>query len=179
MLKFDFVGYTITISKGKVKYINDLVVIWERVIERYNEETGEMEQVIIRTYFDILADGSENDDNYGKNDFYFVQSGFFRLYEEIKEDLKKIDTLFMVSDNAGKHFKNRRTIKWFSVIWQQLLKILIIWILYAEFHGYSLNDSHGGIVTQIITRESKNGNLPDTQSKLAELIKKNVKIQRL
>jgi len=109
------------------------------VVEKLFIEGGE--RIWKRRYFDFLC----SDPRTGKNDFQFVRSVFSWLHDH--EVFAGATRLYLFSDNAGKHFKNKHTydvIMSYATSWN----IRILWIMYAPNHGMSLCDSHGGILGQ-------------------------------
>ena len=135
VVRIDFVGFEFTQDKCKERYVNDMVTVVEKLVEVDGVRRWE------RRYFDFLC----SDFKTGKNDFQFVRSVFHWLHEH--NVLQEATELYLFSDNAGKHFKNKHT---FDVIMRNAVewKIRILWIMYAPNHGMSLCDSHGGILGQ-------------------------------
>lgn len=50
------------------------------------------------------------------------------------------------------------------------LKTQITWLMYAPNHGWSLCDSHAGVLNQQVSKAELNGEAPDTAEKLQRLI---------
>jgi hypothetical protein len=168
----DFVGFEFSIGKGTTKFVNVLVFSIE------SKENGEVH----REYLDIVSDSQ-------KTNFAFVHQGFKQLFDSgMLSDFSK---LFIFSDNAGKQFKNRRTLRLVSLLLRQHNFTNVEWHMFAENHGWSLCDayvrfvditskskkktyhfsfSHGGLVHQIADRAEMRGESPNSQAKLVNML---------
>ena len=108
-----------------------------------------------------------SDHQSGKNDFHYVRAALKWLIMHRMLDFKK--KIVIISDNTGKHFKNCTIVEYVMYL-ATSLQILIFWLMYAPNHGWSLYDSHDGILSQIITKAELDGAMPDTAAKLQKLI---------
>jgi hypothetical protein len=133
--------------------MNDLVVVVEDLVVK----DGKREWV--RKYLDFLC----SDANSGKNDFHYVRAVFQWLTKQKVFEGKSQVLLF--SDNASKHFKNCSTVKYLMHLTTSI-KIPFWWIMYALNHRWSLCDSHGGILSQMVIKTELNGVASDTAEKM-------------
>jgi hypothetical protein len=117
----------------------------------------------VREYLDFLC----SDKATGKNDYHYVH-GVFEWLREFGYFVNKVG-VYIFSDNAGKHFKNKATFEYI-----QLLAITVLvwfrWLMYAPHHGWSLCDGCGGLMGQKVVKATLDGNSPDTATKLQSLI---------
>jgi len=159
IVRIDFVGFEFQDDKCVKLYVNNLVVILENLVIT----DGQREWV--REYFDFLC----SDKATGKNDYHYVHG----VFEWLKQFQFFVSTkqMVIVSDNAGKHFKNKAT---FEYIEQNAveLQVLIYWLMYAPHHGWSLCDGREGLLSQKVNKMALDGNKPDTAVKMQELIDK-------
>ena len=84
-------------------------------------------------------------------DFYFVQMVWMHLLGESKEINEQCQKLIIWSDGAKQHFKQAKTLYWFSHLAATSGK-QIIWNFFASNHGHSICDSHTGNGKQQIAR---------------------------
>ena len=55
--------------------------------------------------------------------------------------------VYIMSDNASKHFKSKATFEYIVKCAIELL-IIIYWLMYTPNHGWSLCDERGGLLSQ-------------------------------
>ena len=157
IMRIDFVGYEFQQDKCKKVYVNDLVIVVEKLVEVGGERKWE------RQYYDFLC----SDISSGKNDFHYVKAA---LKWMVEHDLfGEVKQIILFSDNAGKHFKNCNTVEYLMYL-AVSLQLRFLWIMYAPNHGWGLCDSHGGILSQMVYKADLNDNLPDTATKMQQLI---------
>ena len=156
IISMDFCGFEAKISKCNSKYFNDLVFVLECL--QYDQESREY--IWHRHYFDTLADSPV-----GKNDFYFVRQSL----QTILPMIERFNGIYLFSDNAGKHFKNRRTMRFMSQF-AYMNSFDIHWTMYAPHHGYSLCDAHGGRINASKLKNEKNRHQPQTCQDLKNMI---------
>ena len=157
-VRINFVGFEFQKRKYMEVYVNNLVVIVENLVIT----NGEREWV--QEYFDFLCSDVET----GKNDYHFVHAVFEQL--KLFGVFKVAKQLYIVSDNAGKHFKNKATFEYIAKCAMELL-ILIHWLMYAPNHGWSLCDGRrGGLLSQKVNKAALDGNAPRTAEKMQKMI---------
>jgi hypothetical protein len=116
----DFVGFEFSLTKCKTNFINALVFALEWKDDQLSTH---------RQYINVVSDTQ-------KTNFAFVYQGFVQPFQS--GSLDNFSKLFIFSDNAGKQFKNRRTLRLISLLLQQYHFNESEWHMFASNHGWSL-----------------------------------------
>lgn len=90
-------------------------------------------------------------------DFYTVQAIWLHLLGESREIEDSIQHIIIWSDGAKQHFKQAKTMYWFSELAEKL-NMAITWNFFASCHGHSICDSHTGNGKQQIARFEREQN---------------------
>ena len=90
-------------------------------------------------------------------DFYLVRAAWTHLLIETTK-LQRFNTIFIWSDGAVQHFKQAKTLYWFSTF-PQVYQKGVNYSFFASYHGHSMCDSHAGIGKQQITRRETENQL--------------------
>lgn len=144
MMYMDFAGFEFKLEKCKASSICDLVIVVNWFCDnKWN-----------RKYYDFLCD-----DETKKNDSKYVRAAFNNLFES--RELDSFSTIYLFSDGAGKHVKNQYSVKFFAEAAKQH-NVSITWIIFAANHGWSICDSHAGILNQMKHRFEMAGEQPKT-----------------
>ena len=100
IMHIDFVRYEFQQDKCKKVYVNDLVIVVEKLVEVGGERKWEHQ------YYDFLC----SDISSGKNNFHYVKTA---LKWMVEHDLfGEVKQIILFSDNTGKDFKNYRTVEY-------------------------------------------------------------------
>ncbi|KAJ3440582.1 hypothetical protein M0812_14251 [Anaeramoeba flamelloides] len=117
----------------KIKYENKINKICDLLIVKITRNANQVK----KEYFDFISKNISQDFHYVKKSFeHLLDNGQFSNLNEI--------TFF--SDN-GNHFKNKKTLFFFSEIAEKL-QIQIIHNFFVAHHGANICDSHLGLVKQ-------------------------------
>lgn len=89
-----------------------------------------------------------------KQDFYYVQAVWTHLLQETDRLNSRYSFVRIWSDGAAQHFKQYKTLYWFSTL-KNVCSKEFEYHFFAPGHGHSLCDSHTGIGKQCISREER------------------------
>jgi hypothetical protein len=153
----DFVAFHFNIKKGVLKIVNDLVLVLETVTTNGQRE---------RHYYDYIS----TDEN-SANDSKFMRAVFEHVYKDgLLDDFSSI---YFFTDGGGKHFKTSFTQRCTAELQRKLgNRVIITWIVFAAYHGWSICDSHGGVLNQLKTRKEIAGEQPKTGKSWIDTIMK-------
>ena len=99
-----------------------------------------------RLYIDVLVADPETQ----KSDYFFVRAALLRLFAELDVFADCTDITFL-SDTAAGQFRSRYSLPLFAALQADSGKTLRM-VFRAAHHGWSLCDSHMGIVSQMLVR---------------------------
>lgn len=160
---------------NEIRPITCLVVILEQLVENSNFQ---------RHYYDFIC----NDPLTKTNDYYYVRQAWEIMLNELKLFESFTRALFIWSDGAAKHFKQKFLWKYLAGIKEEHNKDKIEYNFFAPYHGHNLCDSQKPRINNTIQsshQQSQNNRLmhidpatatdreywgPRTVSDLAELI---------
>ena len=114
---------------------------------------------------------SEQEDDSGRNDSHFVRAVFDHLLEH--DVLARFTAIHLLSDNAGKHFKNWHTMRYMALVVLACVQEYGLqrfeWHMFAPYHGWGLCDSHGGVLNQVKHRHELAFDVPSSAHQMTDL----------
>ena len=113
----------------------------------------------------ILCDKSTKE----SQDSSFVIDAFEQLIAG--GHLDNFEKIYLFSDGTAKHFKNQYTLKYLADVAIKN-QMEIVWCIYAQYHGWSICDSHAGIIQNLKKRLEIQGIHASATPKFIEQLKK-------
>jgi hypothetical protein len=161
----DFVAFHFQFGKGTDE--NSLMTIQDFV---FCVEYMNYNKVWSRKYYDVLSLNPEQQ----KNDSHFVRCAVEKIFQE--DILGGFRNIFFFSDGAGKHFKTRMTQQTIAELKHVLgPSVQVTSVIFAQYHGHNICDSHGGVLNQVKNREEIAGRQPKTPEEWFQTINSKAK----